>query len=409
MKRKILTLLLSLSVAVSALGVSSCHVHSYEREVVKAATCSETGEEKLTCTECGKIKTRILAAVGGTHEWSLESVREPECSIIGFETYRCSRCNLTEERNYQTMKHDYDGNICKICGYSKVGSKGLQFKSKNDMYVVSGYTGSDTHVIIPTEYNGKAVFEIAREAFELNQKIEKITIPCTVKTLRYQAFNCCDNLKEIVGGEKISVIEDFVFNACRSLESFNLTDEAESIGIGAFKNCVNLKGNFTLSKIYYLGESAFMGCSKIESVIMSGKNPNIYKDTFNGCTSLKKVQVGENVEDIHERAFMGCVSLKEIDRLESIWKIKALAFANCSSLVNLSLGKDLHEIDAYAFKNCFSLEKVDFDITDNWTLSTHADGSGGTFYNIKDGYEAAQKLKDECEYYWYNAGAENNL
>lgn len=43
------------------------HVHNYEENVTKQATCAETGEKTLTCS-CGNIKTEAIPATGN-HNW----------------------------------------------------------------------------------------------------------------------------------------------------------------------------------------------------------------------------------------------------------------------------------------------------------------------------------------------------
>lgn len=61
-----------------------------EWQTIKAATCTEPGEQTHTCAKCGKVETGVIAALGHVE---VEEVTPATCTEDGKRTVRCSRCN----------------------------------------------------------------------------------------------------------------------------------------------------------------------------------------------------------------------------------------------------------------------------------------------------------------------------
>ena len=75
---------------------------------------------------------------------------------------------------------------------------GYEYAELSDGTVsITGYSGTDTNIVIPDTISGKKVSEIGEYAFLCNNKIENVTIPKSVTSLQYGAFNTCANLKNI--------------------------------------------------------------------------------------------------------------------------------------------------------------------------------------------------------------------
>lgn len=64
----------------------------------------------------------------------------------------------------------------------------------DDTVRLSSYKGSDTEVVIPSEYNGKKVTEVGSYAFSGNKTMTKLTIPDSVTKIGNNAFNNCTAL-----------------------------------------------------------------------------------------------------------------------------------------------------------------------------------------------------------------------
>ena len=90
--------------AVTTVPVTECPHAFGEWTVSKAATCTEKGEEKRTCT-CGAQETRELAAVAHTYgEWAVS--KAATCTEKGEEKRTCA-CGAAETRELPMVAHTY--------------------------------------------------------------------------------------------------------------------------------------------------------------------------------------------------------------------------------------------------------------------------------------------------------------
>ncbi len=145
-------------------------------------------------------------------------------------------------------------------------SKGLKFELlEDDTYAVVDYTGDETDVSIPKEHEGKAVTVIAGEAFR-DTKVVKVTVPASVKSIKYNAFYNCEELTEVVLSEGLVTIEKAAFYNCGKLKTISIPE--------------------TVTK---LGANAFDACRSLESIKIPALVENAYDYTFQGCSNLKKV------------------------------------------------------------------------------------------------------------------------
>lgn len=86
-------------------------------------------------------------------------------------------------------------------------AKKLGFEIKDSVLVK--YHGSDLDLRIPDSVDGVEVTTIGRGAF-INQGIENVVIPNTVKRIEFAAF-MKNNLREVVIPESVKSIEDGAF------------------------------------------------------------------------------------------------------------------------------------------------------------------------------------------------------
>ena len=151
------------------------------------------------------------------------------------------------------------------CGEEDI-TKELKFELlENDTYSVVGYTGEETDIAIPGEYNGKAVTLIGGEAFR-ESKLTKVTIPSSVKSIEYNAFYRSESLVEVVLNE--------------GLETINM--------------------------------SAFYGCVKLKSINIPESVKKICRDAFQACSSLESITIPTGVNETFPKTFMGALSLKTV-------------------------------------------------------------------------------------------------
>ena len=95
-----------------------CTHEAMTSEVVKDATCTEAGEKKFTCTDCGYSYTKEIAILDHTIE-KLEAV-EPTCTETGLgKGEKCSVCGtiLKAQSVIDTIPHEFVDGLCTFgCG-----------------------------------------------------------------------------------------------------------------------------------------------------------------------------------------------------------------------------------------------------------------------------------------------------
>ncbi len=92
---------------------SERHTHKWgDWEVTKAATCTEDGEQKRTCSGCGETQTKVIKAAHTWGEW--ETVTASTCAVKGSAKRVCSVCKAEETKELDLVDHTYakdaDGN-----------------------------------------------------------------------------------------------------------------------------------------------------------------------------------------------------------------------------------------------------------------------------------------------------------
>ena len=128
----------------------------------------------------------------------------------------------TDERTYKNFKYRIlDDNTAEICGY----------------------TGKNAVVTVPDSIDSKPVTSIGRTAF-YSGKIKEVTIPNTVKNIKWWAFY-----------------------GCESLEKINLNFGLKTVGYGAFMNCKSLKSvSIPMSVTQICDDSFAVSCSTKKGV-----------------------------------------------------------------------------------------------------------------------------------------------
>ena len=249
-------------------------------------------------------------------------------------------------------------------------------RGENDV-MITGYVGSETEVIVPSEIEGREVKRISSNAFSNCRNIRKITIPDTVTSIGEYAFNMCfsleeielpdelegeigaytfcfcSSLKEIVIPNGITEIDWLAFDYCVALEKIVIPDTVKKIGLGVFEYCYNLE---TIEISDDIELELFQFDNKIEDTkwysqkndgpIYLGRNLIGYKGEMPNNYVL-------NIEDgtylIADEALKKQNNLKEVIIPDSVVNIGDRAFNRCSNLSTIRLGNGIKNVGDDAF------------------------------------------------------------
>ena len=148
------------------------------------------------------------------------------------------------------------------------------------------------------------------------------TIPNSVTTIDFGAFECCNNLTSITIPNSVTYIYRDAFRYCNNLTSVTIPNSVTSIGDWAFDGCNNLT-NITVD---------------IENENYSSENGILFnKDKtelicFLSAKSDSSYTIPNSVTSIGSYAFSGCDNLTSITIPNSVTSIGIYAFRNCDNL-----------------------------------------------------------------------------
>lgn len=155
-----------------------------------------------------------------------------------------------------------------------------------DTVYITGYTGSETDIIIPSEINGMPVVGIDNYAFA-NKGLSSATIPDSVNIIYYGAF-AHNELTDIII-PKASAIWHGAF-AYNRLTGITLPDNLQSIGEGAFAH--NLLESVTIPESVYSLRAGAFAYNRITSITLHGRPGHIDYATFAG-NPITSITIGD--------------------------------------------------------------------------------------------------------------------
>lgn len=315
---------------------------------------------------CGDL-TSVTIPEGVTHIGGeafyncagLTSVKIPESATsIGNGAFvRC--VSLTEiaiapgNPNYSSL----DG-----AAFSKDGTTLIQYPAGNPR---TAYTVPD------------GVTSISGGAFYGCKNLTSATIPGSVARIGCYssggyyysgAFENCAALKKVVVLDGAAEIGDCMFSNCASLTDATIPESATRIGKEAFYGCSGLTSVRIPESVTSVGEFAFSSCDGLTDITVDENNPE-YSDidgvfcnkdkTTLICYPQGKTAAEYKTPDgaakIYSHAFSGCQSLKKIIISDDAEEIGVYAFSGCKNLISAAIPGGGTRIGTGAFMNCVSL------------------------------------------------------
>ena len=144
----------------------------------------------------------------------------------------------------------------------------------NDSIVIDGYIGDDPIVVIPNGIDGKKVVDFGR-MFTNNKDVVAIKVGDNVEDIMENAFTNCDNLKYIVFGKNVKVINDGLLGGSK-IEQIEFNDGLEKLGSNVYG--VGLKSKIDVSIPESVTEMTFRGAKTL--IVKSGSYAESYAKEY---------------------------------------------------------------------------------------------------------------------------------
>ena len=256
--------------------------------------------------------------------------------------------------------------------------------------MITGYTGTDTCVVIPHKINDVAVVGISG-TFNGNATLQTVILPNTLTTIGDYTFNSCTQLNNIAYYDVATELPSDT--TCEDVNSYVYCEEL-SVGYNAY----NIGwGKATITDgILTIGKQAFGGKTGISSFIVTEGNTT-YSTTEDGVCLLSKVMlndvfVGTNVV----RFASGYTCNSGYTLPEGLYSVGSYAFEDIHNDGPLTFPSSIQVISDYGF---FEYGMIDNNFIFPEDCALHTIGSYGFTYNRKLQINFPKNLKTIGSYF----------
>lgn len=216
---------------------------------------------------------------------------------------------------------------------------GIEYKIEDGKAIITGYTDTTTRteIIIPDEFEGVPVTEIADFGLFNAESVEKIVIGKNVQKIGGWSMTNEQKLREFeVDSENqyFTAVDGVLFS--KDMKTLIYYPPAKGI---EFNN---------------LGQAKEMTQYVIPDGVETIRTKAFYK-----CYYVDKIEIPDSVKTIEEKAFHRCSALKEINLPDSLVTIGKDAFAYCSEVTSVTIPSKVESIGEYAFFNCPKIKTVE--------------------------------------------------
>lgn len=220
MKKRLLSMILALSMMLTILPVNAITAFAADEDVVASGNCGIEGKDDNSVT------------------WKL------------------TKNDDGIENNTYTLTISGSGNMENF--YDTYGSRRAPWRTSSN-----GYGANITQISF-----ADGITSVGAKAFFSCSNLENIFIPDSVTRIASSAFEECSKLKSVTGFKYVTLIGSSAFSGCASLESIPFPVSRVSIGDYAFERCSSLKNVKIPDNVTSIGTTIFNRCGNIETVIL---------------------------------------------------------------------------------------------------------------------------------------------
>ena len=207
----------------------------------------------------------------------------------------------------------------------------------NGKATITGYSGTERNLSIPSVIDGYPVIGIGDQALSLNN-LRSVIIPEGVEYIGKRAFTNSTELTSASLPESLVYIGESAFAVCQ-LDSITIPPSVLVIGDRAFYSTaltsVRIPGSVAI-----IGDAAFSSCHSLKSVSLSYGIMAIGNEAFTHCSALSAIRIPGSVTSIGDNAFFDCTGLLSVTISDSVISIGENVFTRCTSLQSFFVGSN---------------------------------------------------------------------
>lgn len=254
-----------------------------------------------------------------------------------------------------------------------------EYSLKNGGAVITGYSGSETDILIPDELDGHPVIEIGEGAF-LERKntwgkgnrgrvtVGRLVLPASVRVIQSKAFSGICARELVLPAELTQVSKDafFPFDGPETLFlPDGLDDFSAFSGIGSLAAFQVSETNPCFSArdgiLYAKDGKTLLRCpisSSIKCCRISEGVETIARGAFSDCRGIEQILIPESVRHIGANAFENCVALSDIRLPDALISLGGGAFSHCGLLEQVTVPAGVKRIEDNSFYHCSRLKSI---------------------------------------------------
>ena len=204
---------------------------------------------------------------------------------------KSGKCGATGDNvTWQLTENTYDSSTYTL---TIRGSGAMEDYSNSYSRPWNSFRDQITSVVI-----SPGVTSIGKRAFKGFSKLIHVDIANSVISIGSEAFSYCSSLTDIIIPQSVTDIEGVVFRECTNLSSITLSNNITSIGPFAFEKCTNLTSITIPGSVTAIGPNAFQNCTNLTSITIPGSVISISWNVFDGCTSLNDIRYSGTSESV---------------------------------------------------------------------------------------------------------------
>ena len=164
-----------------------------------------------------------------------------------------------------------------------------------------------------------------------------LVVPAGIYGVNSYAFANCDFLASITISEGLQFIGSYSFYDCdnANLKAVTLPSTMMSVLFSAFESCDNLE-SVGLGNVVAIGDRAFADCASLKAIAIPDTTILISNEAFSGCENVTTLTLGAALDEIGISAFYGCESITSLTVPASVKRIGAHAFSECDALASVT-------------------------------------------------------------------------
>ena len=337
----------------------------------KPVTGSETVQEVSVTDEPVQTVAPVQTAIPvNTPEPVTEAAREssvPDNTLT--DSAQANSSSSGTAANETAVKNPADSSLW---NYDIVG----------DHVEITGYTGTETDLVIPEELEGLPVtairsvdtetsygYVIPRSGFPSG--ISSLTVPGTVELIGSRAFVDCDSLKRVVLSDGVKEIGESAFSSCTKLNEIIIPESVTTINSRAFYSCMSLFKIKLPANADIVGANPFQECRNLQEIIVADSSEKGHISSLDGilynadkttllCYPAGKTNqnytIPDSVTTIAQMAFWQAKNLKSVTLPVGLTSIEEYAFCDCSGLESITFPAGLQKIGRLSFLRCKAIK-----------------------------------------------------